>query len=86
MKLTKNIFVNFDINNDDFYEKNKPKERTRKRLIEIAECGMQEVGIASFGVKGVVSGLYIEKVWSYSDKDFNEYMDWAKSLINKNRK
>ena len=76
----------FDINNDDFYKYNKPKERTRKRLIEIANCGMQEVGIASFGVEGVMSGLYIEKVWSYSDKDFNEYMDWAKSLINKNKK
>ena len=28
-----------------------------------------------------MSGLYIEKVWSYSDEDFKGYMDWAKGLI-----
>jgi hypothetical protein len=41
------------------------------------------VGIAQFGYKGVMSGLYIEKVWSYSDADFKGYMDWAKGLIAK---
>ena len=48
----------------------------------MAECGMEETGIASFGYKGVMSGLYIEKVWGYSDEDFKDYMDWAKDLIN----
>lgn len=52
----------FDIEREDLYEYNKPKERTRKRLTEMAECGMEETGIASFGYKGVMSGLYIEKV------------------------
>jgi hypothetical protein len=33
-----------------------------------------------------MSGLYIEKVWSYLDKDFREYMDWAKGLICKHQK
>jgi len=72
---------NFDIERKDLYEYNKPKERTRKRLTEMAECGMEETGIASFGYKGVMSGLYIEKVWGCSDKDFKDYMDWAKGLI-----
>lgn len=71
----------FDIEREDLYEYNKPKERTRKRLAEMAECGMEETGIASFGYKGVMSGLYIEKVWGYSDEDFKDYMDWAKGLI-----
>ncbi len=65
----------------EFYEYGKPKERTKKRLTEIVDLGMEETGIASFGYKGVMSGLYIEKVWNYSDEDFKHYMDWVKDLI-----
>jgi hypothetical protein len=75
------VMPRFDIERKDLYEYGKPKERTRKRLTEMAECGMEETGIASFGYKGVMSGLYIEKVWGYSDEDFKDYMDWAKGLI-----
>jgi hypothetical protein len=75
------VMPRFDIERKDLYEHNKPKERTRKRLTEMAECGMEEIGIASFGYKGVMSGLYIEKVWGYSDEDFTDYMDWVKGLI-----
>lgn len=71
----------FNIERSDLYEHNKPKERTKKRLTEIANCGMQEVGIGEFGYKGVMSGLYIEKVWSYSDEKFKSYMNWVKSLL-----
>jgi len=53
------VMSRFDIERKDLYEYNKPKERTRKRLTEIAECGMEEIGIASFGYKGVMSGLYL---------------------------
>jgi hypothetical protein len=77
------VVPRFDIERNDLYEYDKPKDRTRKRLTEIADCGMEEVGIAQFGYKGVMSGLYIEKVWSYSDADFKGYMDWAKGLIAK---
>lgn len=73
----------FDIDRKDLYEYNKPKERTRKRLIEMVECGMEEIGIVNFGYKGVISGLYIEKVWRYSDEDFKDYMDWVKGIIGK---
>lgn len=75
------VMPRFDIGREDLYEFDKPKKRTRKRLTEMAECGMEETGIASFGYKGVMSGLYIEKVWGYSDEDFKDYMDWAKGLI-----
>ena len=71
----------FDIDRNDLYEYDKSKDRTRQRLTEIAKCGMEECGIAQFGYKDVMSGLYIEKVWSYSDEDFNDYMDWVKELI-----
>lgn len=74
-----------EISRKDYYEFGKPelKDRTKNRLQEINNLGMEEVGIAQFGFKGVMSGLYIEKVWSYSDKEFKDYMDWAKNLIEK---
>jgi len=73
----------FDISRSDFYEYGKPelKERTKNRLLEIAECGIDEVGVAEFGYKGVMSGFYLEKVWQLSDDDFKSYMDWIKELI-----
>lgn len=75
----------FDVARHDLYDHTKPdvKERTKSRLKEMAELGMSEVGVAEFGYKGVMSGLYIERVWSYSNEDFNSYMDWARGLINK---
>lgn len=76
----------FDIEDETFYEYKKSKYRTKKRLIEMAELGMKETGIASFGIEGVMSGLYIEKVWSYSDEDFKGYMDWVKELIKEKTK
>ena len=78
----------FNVNRADLYQHDKPgmKTRTKKRISEIEECGMSEVGIAQFGYKDVMSGLYIEKVWHYSDEEFKDYMDWAKSLIDKHKK
>ncbi len=74
----------FNIDDKDLYHWDKSrKDRTRKRLIEMAELGMENLGVASFGINGIMSGLYIERVWSYSDEDWNDYMDWVKSLINK---
>lgn len=73
----------FDINRSDLYEFGEPekRERTKQRLTEIAECGMEEVGHGQFGYKGVMSGLYIEIVWSHSDEDFKGYMDYTRELI-----
>lgn len=71
----------------DFYDHRKPelKERTKKRLLEIEKCGMTEVGFGQFGVKGVMSGLYIEIVWTYSDEEFEDYMTWAKEVIQRKK-
>jgi hypothetical protein len=85
-KMKTNKYL-FDVDRKDFYLHNEPllKERTKNRLIEIAECGMKEVGVAEFGYPGIMSGLYIERVWRFSDKDFKSYMDWAKTLINEKK-
>lgn len=72
-----------DIHNPNYYENGKPEkiDRTEKRLKEISDLGMTETGNFSFGIEGVMSGLYIEKVWSYSDEDFDGYLDWVRSLL-----
>lgn len=73
----------FDIDRKDFYSFLNPelKQRTRLRLIELAELGAEEVGVAQFGIKDKVSGLYIEKVWDADDQRWKEYMDWFKSFL-----
>ena len=73
----------FDVNREDLYmyKKEHLRERTKQRLTRIAELGMSEVGIAQFGYRGIMSGLYIEKVWNYGDKEFDDYMVWAAQLI-----
>lgn len=75
----------FDISRPDLYN-GKFDERTRTRLTQILNLGMSEVSIAEFGAKGIMSGLYIERVWSYSDAEFSDYLQWAKSLIDKEQK
>jgi hypothetical protein len=55
-------------------------ERTAQRLLEIKEIGMTEVGTAEFGIKGKMSGLYIERVWHFTDEQWRDYMDWAKKF------
>lgn len=75
------------VDRSDFYLFDKPefRERTKNRLMEIVDCGMEEVGVAQFGVPGIMSGLYIERVWQYSDEKWEDYMTWAKDLINENK-
>lgn len=74
-----------DINNKYFYEHNKSENlaRTKNRLIQISELGLIEVAEAQFGIENVLSGLYIEMVWSYNDHDWNEYILWIKSVLTK---
>jgi hypothetical protein len=67
----------------EFYPYGSPElfERTKNRLTQIVDCGMEEVGVAQFGVPGIMSGLYIEYVWEFSDEKWEDYMTWAKDLI-----
>lgn len=59
----------------------KNAEQTKKRLRQMVDIGMTEIQIANFGVTGIMSGLYIEMVWNYSDSEFQSYIDWVKDLI-----
>lgn len=70
-----------DIERKDFYVYKKPKERTRARLQEISDLGLEEVGVAEFGVRGIVSGLYIEGVWSKTDEQWADYIKWIKEVV-----
>lgn len=74
-----------DINRSDFYlyKNDDLNERTKNRLIQIAEMGLEEVMVAEFGIPGIMSGLYIEYVWRDSEEDWSEYISWINSLINK---
>lgn len=56
-------------------------ERTTKRLQELIDMGCEETGNASFGVRGKVSGLYIEKVWRFTDEEWTNHINWMKSVI-----
>lgn len=70
-----------DINKKVYYCNNENVERTKRRLTQMNEIGMTEVGDAQFGVEGIMSGLYIERVWSYDDEKFDDYLNWVKTLI-----
>lgn len=81
--------MNIDINNKYYYAHylhngiSEHKERTRERLAEIIALGMTEVGEAQFGIKNIMSGLYIEMVWSFDERQWKGYMDWVKELKRK---
>lgn len=62
----------------------KHDERTGQRLLEIKEMGLTELGIAEFGIKGKMSGLYIERIWNFTDKEWDDYIQWIKSLSKTN--
>lgn len=67
------------VHNESYYEFGKDKTRTRERLKLIWDLGFTEVGIAHFGIKGSVSGLYIEKIWNETDQEFYSRIEWMKS-------
>lgn len=71
-----------DINKPDYYfgQNDIGKIRVRRRLEEINSLGLSEVGYGEFGIKGLMSGLYIERVWHFSNQHWKEYVDWIKEL------
>ncbi len=82
-KLLKQIKKKSIVDDEDFYEykdSNGNNERTNQRLIQIEEMGFVEVGTACFGIKDIVSGLYIEKVWQLSDEDWLDHIEWFKAV------
>jgi len=45
------------------------------------EVGMEAYHNYQFGYEGVMSGLWIERVWGFSEERWNKYMKWATDLI-----
>jgi hypothetical protein len=75
-----------DINREDLYRYKKSKKVTKERLEELSDLGMEEIGVAEFGIKGIMSGLYLERVWCLSNKQWRDYIDWIKELIKRKKK
>lgn len=70
-----------NINKESFYRvEDTNREKTKKRLEQIKELGLKEVGTAQFGIPGIVSGLYIEKVWNLSDTAWAGWLEWIEKL------
>ena len=69
------------------YQHGKPdlKQRTKNRLQQIINLGMVEVGVYEFGVPNIMSGLYLEKIWSYNDEAWADYIQWATNLIHEKK-
>ena len=61
-------------------------ERTKERLLLIESLCMKEVSIGKFGIPSLMSGLYIEMIWNYSEDDFNSYIEWIKILKKRKKK
>jgi hypothetical protein len=86
---TKGSPTKININNTNYYKYKGDAEmfeRTKKRLNQLIEMGMEDVGVAEFGVRGVVSGMYVERVWSYDEQQWNSYIKWADMLIKRKRR
>lgn len=71
-----------DINKPDYYygQNDINKVRIERRLRELNALGLSEVGYGEFGIPGLMSGLYIERVWNFNAVNWKNYIDWVKSL------
>ena len=72
--------MEIDIENESYYYNNTKQERTKKRLIQISELWLEEVWIAQFWIPWIMSWLYIERIWDYSDAEYDSYIEWIKDL------
>ena len=79
--------MEINVDNREYYEFGKPEkdDQTKSRLLGMKKMGMIDFGNFQFGVDGVVSGIWIERVWSFSNKDWKSYMEWAQSVIDKKK-
>lgn len=56
-----------------------------ERLSQMNILGLEEVGYGEFGLRGIVSGLYIEKVWNFSNEEWSKYVEWMMSVVKKKK-
>lgn len=74
-----------EINIDHYVQldKENPK-RTEERLNQLKSIGLKQVGIAQFGIDGIISGIYIERVWNQTSSEWKDEIIWIKDVINRN--
>ena len=58
-------------------------QEQKKRLVELYNRDFDVVGLGHFGYKNVLSGLYLEMIWNYSDEEWKEYIEWANTVVKK---
>jgi hypothetical protein len=76
--------LSIDIHKEEYYpfEANLDGRRIiRERLQQLAALGLEQVAPGQFGIDGVMSGLYIERVWNFSHQEFSEYVEWIKEKV-----
>lgn len=73
--------MSINIKNESYYYNKENEERTKNRLIEIDKLWLSEVWIAEFWIPWIMSWLYIERIWEYSDDDFKLEIEWIKDLL-----
>ncbi len=73
-----------DISKKEYYKNKSPyfTARTKNRLKQISQLGMSEIAFGQFGIDSIVSGLYIEMIWNYTNNEWKQYFDWLKSIVN----
>lgn len=81
--MTKEQFLG-NVNYYPYFSKEENREEIKDRLATIWDMGLSDLGNGQFGIKDVMSGLYIEMIWRYTNKEFTDYMEWTKDLIDKN--
>ena len=74
-----------DINFKDYYCNNENIGRAKKRLIELSDLWVEEVWYWEFWIKAVFSWLYIDRVWWYTDKQWDDEILWIKWRIWENK-
>tara|TARA_R110000803_G_scaffold144422_1_gene210278 strand:+ start:359 stop:607 length:249 start_codon:yes stop_codon:yes gene_type:complete len=77
--------MEIDLNKKGYYKYNISKERTKERLNELKGLGFKVIGDGTFGLDGILSGLFIERVWNNKAHEWKDYIDWCNRLIKKRK-
>lgn len=70
------------LRNKLYYPRSEYGKRTKSRLKELIALNIEVVCFGEFGIRNIVSGIYIEKVWNMPDYKWSEYVLWIESVIN----
>lgn len=76
-----------DVNNSEYYfDERYNHEFVKARLEQLNKLWLQEFVNWQFWIKWLISWVYIEKVRSYTESSWSEYISWIKSIVLNNYK